>query len=659
MDSVRIRTRRGTLRLESGSELESADEGSRKTRAAAGDSLAMTTTKDQETITMETISSQQEAIQEDGETSVTRSRLYAASGGSGATVQPPKGAAKEAQRMEREAEDSSGIRMLEDMDVPSHTYQDRPLDSVLRDLQLSRGDRNPKLSADRRVTSRDPQLLGVLDQSGRRDQFTADYSREQPGLWERAPRELMRRPPPLTSRAAGSRSQGPARVEQQVTTGGGAARRPVHGRTVHDLSRLRRMNEVPQDDDANDRCPSDVDMLPAYEEEELEELYRRQPPAATRSARSRLSQGARRSRREVYSSSEESAGRNRHDRHGRAKLPPFTAKERWDVWFNRFKDVALRRGWSVERKLDELIPLIQGAAGDFVYGQLSERTRQNYDLLIQELTYRYRTVEPRRTMGAKFSHRVQKPGETVQEFAAELKRLYDKAHPDRDRQTRTEDLLRKFLDGLRDDNASFHVEYVKEPSDIDDAVNEVINFVETRRRPEGNNEVKKPRRAARLAMDDDDDEDEQERIARLPGRPPKKPSSGSTAPATAGVDNSQINKAENPCLDEFKKFNSELELLKRRIENMEHRQVQRPRPAPRQFGGNPRPAGNGQAMQQSLGCYKCGQVGHFARGCVNHSTVMGQFQMTTPSDARLQFMQASNPSGDQAKEQHPNQPQGN
>ena len=35
-----------------------------------------------------------------------------------------------------------------------------------------------------------------------------------------------------------------------------------------------------------------------------------------------------------------------------------------------------------DKKLNELIQLIQGAAGDFVYGQLSERTRQNYDLLI-------------------------------------------------------------------------------------------------------------------------------------------------------------------------------------------------------------------------------------------------------------------------------------
>ncbi|KAH3782969.1 hypothetical protein DPMN_160894 [Dreissena polymorpha] len=49
------------------------------------------------------------------------------------------------------------------------------------------------------------------------------------------------------------------------------------------------------------------------------------------------------------------------------------------------------------------------------------------------------------------SKRDQKVGETAEEYAAELKRLYDKAHTRRDYRTRQEDLVRKFLDGLRDE----------------------------------------------------------------------------------------------------------------------------------------------------------------------------------------------------------------
>ena len=183
------------------------------------------------------------------------------------------------------------------------------------------------------------------------------------------------------------------------------------------------------------------------------------------------------------------------------------------MWLNRFEDTAGRRAWSDVQKLDEQMPLLQGAAGDYVYGQLSQQVRSDYNLLIQELNYRFRRVEARKSLGVMSSRRVQRPSETVQEYAAELKRLYDKAHPNRDRQTRTEDLLRRFLDGLRDEGASFQVEYVKEPADINVAVNEVINFMETKRRPEvGGNENRK-RRQDRFKFTNEGS-DEEGRIAR-------------------------------------------------------------------------------------------------------------------------------------------------
>jgi hypothetical protein len=43
--------------------------------------------------------------------------------------------------------------------------------------------------------------------------------------------------------------------------------------------------------------------------------------------------------------------------------------------------------------------------------------------------------------------------ESVQEYSAELKRLYDKGFPRRDKVTRQEDLLRAFFLGLQDDDA--------------------------------------------------------------------------------------------------------------------------------------------------------------------------------------------------------------
>ncbi|KAK3604632.1 hypothetical protein CHS0354_028992 [Potamilus streckersoni] len=46
----------------------------------------------------------------------------------------------------------------------------------------------------------------------------------------------------------------------------------------------------------------------------------------------------------------------------------------------------------------------------------------------------------------------------------------------KDRKTRREDLLRRFLDGLYDEHACFQLEYVNEPADVDETVYQVVNY---------------------------------------------------------------------------------------------------------------------------------------------------------------------------------------
>ena len=120
--------------------------------------------------------------------------------------------------------------------------------------------------------------------------------------------------------------------------------------------------------------------------------------------------------------------------------------------------------------------------GDFVFTQLSRHTLACYDDLIKELNSRFWVVETKKTYAARFSQRNEKPGETAKEFAAELKRIYAKVNEFRDNRTRQEDLVRRFLDGLRDGDACFEVEFNKEPEDINEAVYQAVSFVQTRHR---------------------------------------------------------------------------------------------------------------------------------------------------------------------------------
>ena len=178
---------------------------------------------------------------------------------------------------------------------------------------------------------------------------------------------------------------------------------------------------------------------------------------------------------------ENSARSVRHERGRNTKIPAFTGKESWNVWFTRFRDITKRRGLSMDEKLDELLPKLQGSAGEFVYDQLPSRVRQDYTALTRELKNRFRKVINPKTYSTKFSACNQRVNQSAEEYAAELKMLYDKAFPARDRKTRNEDLLRRFLNGLYDKDAKFQVEYVKNPEDIDTAVDELVNFQEVRK----------------------------------------------------------------------------------------------------------------------------------------------------------------------------------
>lgn len=162
------------------------------------------------------------------------------------------------------------------------------------------------------------------------------------------------------------------------------------------------------------------------------------------------------------------------------KIPPFTRKEDWGVWLAKFEAIAYRYRWGYETRLDYLLPLIEGQASKFVFAQLPKQALCDYNELTTQLTRRYRVIETSQSFAAKFSRRNQKHGESAEAYAADLKRLYDKAHGHRDRQTRDEDLVRRFLDGLMDQEAKFVVEYHKEPKDIDEAVFHVVNMVQTR-----------------------------------------------------------------------------------------------------------------------------------------------------------------------------------
>lgn len=289
------------------------------------------------------------------------------------------------------------------------------------------------------------------------------------------------------------------------------------------------------------------------------------------------------------------------------KLPAFTGKEKWEVWLNRFEAVAQINNLSEKEKLKELLPRLQGEAGDFAFDQLPQKTLGNYRKLVNEMNARFGIIESRRTYRLQFSRRKQLFGESPEKFAAELKRLYDKAYKHRDVETRQEDLLQKFLLGLLDYKARIHIELNRDPNTIEEAVYEVLNYTETLKNPNQTEDGK--RSSVRQVKKNVKTGNEKNANFTSKGTDEsyfdKKPTNQQGGPA----------EAENQLIINRQELES---LIKEIVTSQQKESSQIPHMSRFNQGYLPKSGYQNQncSKGRTLVCFNCGQPGHIARNCL-------------------------------------------
>ena len=265
--------------------------------------------------------------------------------------------------------------------------------------------------------------------------------------------------------------------------------------------------------------------------------------------------------------------------------------------------------------MDHLLPLLQGSSADFVFTQLPTRFLSDYQQLVAELNNRYRLIETPKTFAARFSKRDQKHSETAEEYAAELKRLYDKAHQGRDPQTREEDLVRRFLNGLKNEEARFEVEYNKEPTNINEAVFHVVNYIQTRKSTHDTYSDKKYKKyVRRTSVESSEDEDstvenDYEHAYRLNLKPEMRKT------PIKKEDSKIVNKNTNmgtPELSSKPKLDTDpqKDIINQLLERIAKLESSR--------GAEPIPYRKPQFLRgKEIICYGCREQGHMVRDCPN------------------------------------------
>ena len=101
--------------------------------------------------------------------------------------------------------------------------------------------------------------------------------------------------------------------------------------------------------------------------------------------------------------------------------------ETFQDWLEQFESVAQLGGWNSHAKVVNLSTRLRGSAYSF-YRSCTAEQRNDYKLLVKQLTKRFTPVQIQPIWSQMFHDRQQKPKETVDEYAEALKKLYAKAY---------------------------------------------------------------------------------------------------------------------------------------------------------------------------------------------------------------------------------------
>ena len=244
----------------------------------------------------------------------------------------------------------------------------------------------------------------------------------------------------------------------------------------------------------------------------------------------------------------------------------YSGESHFDEWIDHFESVAALNEWTDTQMAQWLAVRLVGRAHT-AFKRLPDETRRSYAAAKAALKERFEPASKQALYAAEFHSRQKQPSEDWPSFGDDLRILADKAFPDLTESAKERFAVDRFLSQLDDPQLAFSVRQ-KQPKIVDIAVTATL-------------ELQSHLRLATRSL--------------LPA----------PEAAVAGVSKSP----QNRMADVLEQLASRMEQLETQLSSLTANQDELRRKYPR---------GSEQSQQRKpVVCRRCGQEGHYARGCAS------------------------------------------
>ena len=274
------------------------------------------------------------------------------------------------------------------------------------------------------------------------------------------------------------------------------------------------------------------------------------------------------------------------------KIPPYDGKDSWSDYLVQFEIVATMNRWTEDQKAQELATNLTGRARE-VLTDLSPQDRLNFSALVSKLAMRFEPKDLTGVHQSQLRSYRRKRNQSVPELMQEVSKLVRKAFPSADDDTRNFMAVSSFITALHHETQELFV-FQRDPRTLEDAGKAAMayeTFYMDRLKP-GSGQV----RAQQMVKD-------------------HQPIKG--VPLTQGVDH-PVESVRNDLKD-----------LAGQIASM---QKQLGKPAASQPGRRQHNQGSTGNRRRTGPCWRCDEVGHWARECPQnpHRTGRANMESTQP-----------------------------